>query len=468
METLLSSDLCAILFDPLTGCLGGVRDLARDVTLAGTHGRGSPPLGVDGVELSFAGLRLSRSLAGSRLRAGWKAGGLLLDLVVSLGSRSACSTWTLDVTNTTLGEVAARIDFPVLGGTGACLFAGGPECPVPWAALSDPSGTAGLGVIIVQEGGAMPGFTAAGGTVRARLSALAVGPGKRVRAAEARLVACGPGWRDVARTCASWLGRRRGSPPLIVTAGLSADQVLALHLSFPGAALSATDPVTASLAGLPCHGGGEAAGRGPLEQAWACGWESAAPALRGGQVANDPVANDPGIVTRMFRGRHMDAVVCARPPDPGEEGSLADFHAPWEAAIPVREGRAPEVALCDLEDLSWRRLVPLVRGGALRFDTSSNWVLCLLLGPRLRIAGFGPLPPSSPGSSVAVHVEAVAGRGGAPRVRLRAPTMRGRATTRVGSEVRVTVPRDAPPGWHPLWIEGRRTPRFMRFLRVTS
>lgn len=468
METLLSSDLCAILFDPLTGSVLGIRDLARKAVFAGPHGKGFIPFRVNGAAPAFKGMQVSRTWAGSALRAEWEAEDLLLVLSVFLGSRSACSTWTLDVTNRGLRSLEARIEFPVLQGTGGSIFVGSPVCEVPWTALSDRTGSAGLGIIVRQQGGSPPVYVAADAEAQARLAPITLGPGRRVRAAEARILCCEPTWRPVARECAAWLGAGLAAQPAAGPARFTPEQLLALRLTFPGASLPADDPVIASLAGLPCPGVVGAAAGDRQARAWACGCASALAALRGGELLDDPPASDPTIVTRMFRGRHMDAVICARLPDPDEEGSLAGFHAPWEAAIPVRESRVPEVALCDLEDMSWQRLVPIVRDGVFRFDSSSNWVLCLVMGRRMRLAAFEPLPPALPGSTVVVRVESLAGRGGATRVRLRSPALHCRATARVGGEVRLTVPLDAAPGWYPLWVEGRRTPRFMRFLRVTS
>jgi hypothetical protein len=466
METLLSSDLCEILFDPPTGLVLGVRDLSRKAVLAGLHGGGFIPFHVHGAAPGFKGMHVSRTWAGSILRAAWEAEDLLLDLSVFLGSRSACSTWTLDVTNRGLRSREARIEFPVLRGTGRNIFEGSPGCQVPWAALSDPAGSAGLGIIVRQQGGSPPGLVAPGGEARARLAPLILGAGRRVRAAEARILCCAPTWRPVARECAAWLGRSPAVQTAAGTARLTPDQLLALRLTFPGTSLPAEDPVTASLAGLPCPGQCEAAARDPLARAWACGCASALPALRDGELLDNPPTSDPAIVARMFRGRHMDAVVCARLPDPNEEGSLAGFHAPWEVAVPARGAAIPEVALCDLEDLSWQRLVPLVRGGAFRFDSSSNWVLCLVLERRVRLAAFEPLPVTLPGGSVEVRVEALAGRGGSRRVRLRAPGLRAPSSVEMGSGACIRVPPEARPGLSPVWIEGRRTPPFMRFLRV--
>jgi hypothetical protein len=465
METLLSSDLCALLFDSTDGSLVGVRDLERKTRLAASAAPGCPPLAVDGRAPAFAGLALSSSWGGASLRASFEFDGLRLDLLITLGARSACSSWALEVRNPGRERREVLLDFPLFHGTGTRIFAGGPRCPVPWIALADPSGRAGLGVVVKQPGAGLPEFSDEGGTARARLGPTVVQPGRRLRAAEARVLVSGPDWRPTARECAAWLGRSTVPvPPL--GPGLTPDELLALHVSFPGAALTADDPVDASLAGLPCRRGAEAADKDPLARSWACGCASAIAALQAGGILPDPPVSDPGIVTRMFRGPGMEAVVCARLSEPGEEGALAGFHAPYEVRVPVREGSIPEVALCDLEDASWQRLVPIIREGYFSFDSSSNWVLCLVLGPKLRLAAIDSLPETAPGGMAVVRVLPLAGSGSADRVLLRAPGLRAPVPVAIGSEVRIPVPLDAHPGWHPVWIDGRRVPRFMRFLHV--
>ncbi len=428
-------------------------------------GPGHPPLAVDGRAPAVVGLHLSSSWAGGSLRASFDADGLRLDLLITLGSRSACSSWALDLRNLRPERREVVLDFPLLQGTGTPLFAGTPRCPVPWIAVADPSGQACLGVIVRQPAAALPQFFSADGAAGARLGPIVVPPGRRLRAAEARVLVSGPDWRSTARECAAWMGRSAG-PSMSPGPGLAPEELLALRMSFPGAALSADDPVDASLAGLPCRRGSEAAGLDAAGRCWACGCASALPALQAGATLPDPVASDPGIVTRMFTGPGMDAVVCARLAEPGEQGKLAGFHAPWEVRVPVRGEAIPEVAVCDLEDLSWQRHVPIVRDGCFSLDSSSNWVLCLVLGRKMRLAAIDPLPETAPGGMAVVRVQPLAGTGAANRVLLRAPGLRAPVPLALGGELRIPVPADARPGWHPVWIDGRRVPRFMRFLHV--
>ena len=261
-----------------------------------------------------------------------------------------------------------------------------------------------------------PELRADAGVVRAALAGpIHVPAGRCIRAARAALLASEPDWRPTARETAAWPGRKTVALPPEAR-GLSPDQLLALRLTFPGSLRSVDDPVRGSLAGLGCSPGDGTGLSDPLARHWMCARESAQSVLEKGEVLGDPKASDPAVLTRMFASPAMDAVVCARLPEPGEEAGVAGFHAPYEVRIPVRGAGIPEVAVCDLEDLSWQRHVPLIRDGCFTLDVSTNWLLCLVLGRRLRLIGFDPLPEPAPGGAAVLRVGAIAGAGqDAPR-----------------------------------------------------
>jgi hypothetical protein len=247
---------------------------------------------------------------------------------------------------------------------------------------------------------------------------------------------------------------------------LPREWLLALRLSLPDAVLRTDDPVEASLAGVEHAGQNETGDQSVLGRHWQCALASARSTVLRGEVCDDPTTSDPALAARMFRTVDMDAIVLARLGDAGDVGRLAGYHAPYEAAIPVRGEKIPEVAVCDLEDLSWQRHVALIRDGCIRVDASSNWLLCLVLGPKRRLVGFDPPADTAPGGVALIRVCAIAGVGRPCRLTLCAPGFIRPVPVSIGDEVRIPVPREARPGWHPVWMEGRHVPRFMRFLHV--
>jgi hypothetical protein len=168
----------------------------------------------------------------------------------------------------------------------------------------------------------------------------------------------------------------------------------------------------------------------------------------------------------MFRGGALDAAVFARPPDPDDEGLLGGWHAPYEVAVPARGAGPAEVVLCDLEDLSWQRLVPFVHEGCIRVEASSNWMLCFVLGKKSRLVGFEAPAETAPGGAVVVRVLRIAGAGRAGRVQFSAGSLLPPRAVEEGNTLEIPVPRGTPPGFHPLALWGRNAPRFSRMLHV--
>ena len=467
MEIALASDLCAILFDSDSGCLIGIRDLERKVSLVDPAARPRLPFEIHGLpDARLTDARLTPTAGGSSLRLGFDVGGLRLTLNMSMATRSALSLWSLDIRNPGPDSQRIAVDFPVIEGTGGPLFSGGPQCPCQWAAVADPTGRAGLGVVVKDPAGLPKSFVVDGSRLRVRYEVpFALPAGRAVRLPEMALLVSEPDWRPTARAHGAWGGsalRAAGREQV----QFPREWLLALRLSFPGAAFRTSDPVDASLAGVEFDDRGGAADQGGPGQHWRCAMETVRQALLRGEVCDDPRASDPGIVTRLFRASDMDAAVFARPAEPGEEGSLAGYHAPYEVAIPVRGEEIPEVALCDLEDLSWQRHVPIVRDGCFRVDASSNWLVCLVLGRKMTLVGFDQPVQVAPGGVAVVRVSEIAGTGWTKKVRFAAPGLISQIRVPVGGEISIHVPAGTAPGFYPLSLYGRNVPRFARLLHI--
>jgi hypothetical protein len=467
MEIVLASDLCAILFDSVTGCLIGIRDLERKVSLVDPAASPRLPFELHGLpDARLTDARPAPAAGGSSLRLGFDAGGLRVVLHITMGVRSALSLWSLDIRNPGPDARSFAVDFPVIEGTGGPLFSGGPQCPFQWAAAADPTGRAGLGVVVQDPAGQPKSFIVDGSRLRVRFEVpFAISAGRAVRLPETALLVSEPDWRPTARAHGAW----RGSA--LRAAGHEQEQfprewLLALRLSFPGTAFRTSDPVDASLAGVECDDRDGAADQGSLGRHWRCALETVRKALLRGEVCDDPRASDPGIATRLFRASDMEAAVFARPVEPGEKGSLAGYHAPYEVAIPVRGEEIPEVALCDLEDLSWQRHVPIVRDGCFRVDASSNWLVCLVLGRKTTLVGFDQPAQAAPGDMVVVRACAIAGTGRTKKVLFAAPGLISPFPVPVGGEISIHIPAGTAAGFYPLSLQGRNVPRFARLLHV--
>lgn len=360
------------------------------------------------------------------------------------------------------------------------MFDGGADWPAQWIAAADPSGQAGLGLVVRDKKAWPKTFLAEGGTVLVRYdSPFLVAPGRSIRLAETTVLASGPEWRSTARLHGAWQGALRGArrramsgaahPTVFPVGTLPAESLLALRISFPRLTLQSSNPVDASMAGIACRPAAEPEDGAALARNWECAHASAAEALNGGDVRDDPLADDPGIETRMFHGPHMDAIVAARLEGRSAErrgAGLADFHAPFEIRIPVSGRDIPEVAVCDLEDLSWSRHVPIVRDGSFVVGTSSNWLLCLVLGKKRRIVAFDPPAEVAPGGLVVIRVDALAGTGRPKRILFTAPRPLSTVPVAVGGEIAVPVPPECKGGFYPLSLRGKNCAAFTRFLHV--
>ncbi|MCX7040301.1 MAG: hypothetical protein NT005_14355 [Spirochaetes bacterium] len=477
MELVLSSDLCSLSFDSDTGALMGICDLERKAGFSGPRARLLLPFrlpGLDAPRLTDA--RLIRSLRGERIRLAFETDGIIVLLSVSIGFRSAQSSWSLEVRNFSTAPRSILVEFPRIEGTGSPLFRGGPGWPAQWIAVADPSGRAGLGLVVRDRKAEPKTFTTEAGSVCVRYdSPFSVLPGRGIRLPETTVLVTGPDWRSTARVHAAW---HRGSPPRgFPSASLSPETLLPLRMSFPALSLKVDNPVDASLAGIACRSPEEGGESSPLARNWTCASASAWQALSTGEICDDPRSDDPGIITRMFHGADLDAIVAVRPEQTGGEtqdrgpgsapGSrLADFHAPYEIRLPVKGDEIPEVAVCDLEDLSWRRLIPIVRDGCFSVDSSSNWLLCLVLGRKRTLVGFDPPVKTAPGDAAVIRINVIAGTGRTKRVLFAAPGLLSPASVAIGGEVSVPVPLGTPPGLSPLTLCGKNVPRFTRLLQV--
>jgi hypothetical protein len=489
MELVLSSDLCAIHFDADTGALLGIRDIERKVGFLDPGKGTQPPFRFPGLAaLRLTDARLAPSARGEGVRLVFETDGLLFLLRVSIGFRSALSSWSLQVRNCGRASRSLCVEFPLIAGTGGSLFNGGPDWPARWIAVADPSGRAGLGLVVRDRKASPKTLLVEAGSVRVRYdSPFPILPGRAVRLPETTVLVSEPDWRPTARVHGAWQGAPRGAkrsaalPLALQFEALPPESLLPLRMSFPRLVLTSGNPVDASLAGIACKSSAEGGDSGPLARHWTCAYASAREALCGGEVCDDPQTDDPGIVTRMFRGPRMDAIVAARLEDRNGEahaagiggpvdgpvgGRLADFHAPFEIRIPVTGTNIPEVAVCDLEDLSWSRHVPIVSGGRFAIGTSSNWLLCLVLGGKRRIVGFDPPAETAPGGVVVIRVDAIAGTGKAKRVLCAAPGLLAAFTVAIGGEIVIPVPPGIRAGFYPLSLRGKNVPPFTRFLHV--
>lgn len=493
MEIALSGDTCTLLFDSDTGCLRAIHDLERRTDLLDPGARPRVPFRLHGFPTPvLTGLRMSPPAGGSALRAHYEAGCLSAVLRVSITGRSAQSSWSLEIRNRSTDAQELSVDFPCLEGTGRALFVPWPGCPLQWACVAAPSGRAGLGVVVRDPSAMEKLFLVGDGTFAIRYARpLELFAGQSARLPETILLTSGPEWKDTARAHGGWRGSARiaaraaavpamqgPAAPAGCTGAPLRELLLALRLSLPGAALAADDPVDASLAGVEfdgeARGRPRAAGLDSVAQAarlllcrnWACASDTAGQALLHGEVLPDPRPSDPGVATRMFRGEDMDAAVFARPPEADDEGLLGGWHAPYEVAVPVRGDKVPEVALCDLEDLSWQRCVPFIREGCIRVDASTNWMLCLVLGRKTRLVGFEAPPETAPGGRAVIRLEQIAGTGRAGRLLFSAGGLLRPRPVEEGSEIEIPVPPGTAPGFYPLALWGRHVPRFSRMLRV--
>jgi hypothetical protein len=475
MELGLSSDLCAIHFDADTGALLGIRDIERKVGFLDPGTSTQPPFRFPGLAaLRLTEARRAPSARGEGVRLVFEIDGLLVFLRVSIGFRSAQSSWSLEVRNCGRVSRSLCVEFPRIAGTGGSLFDGGPDWPAQWIAVADPSGRAGLGLVVRDRKAAPKTLLVEAGSVRVRYdSPFPILPGRAVRLPETTVLVSGPDWRPTARVHGAWQGALRGAR----RGALTPESLLPLRISFPRLVLASGNPVDASLAGIACRSPAEGGVSGPLARHWACAYALAREALSGGEVCDDPQTDDSGIVTRMFRGPRMDAIVAARLEDrSGEargagiggpvESRLADFHAPFEIRIPVAGTNIPEVAVCDLEDLSWRRHVPIVSGGRFAIGTSSNWLLCLILGGKRRIVGFELPAEIVPGGIVVIRVDAIAGTGKAKRVLCAAPGLLSAVSVVIGGEIVIPVTTETRAGFYPISLRGKNVPPFTRFLHV--
>jgi len=477
MELVLSSDLCSLNFDSETGALMGIRDLERKAGFIGPRARPLLPFRLPGLDAPrLTDSRLIRSLRGERIRLAFETDGIIVLLSVSIGMRSAQSSWSLDVRNFGAAPRSILVEFPRVEGTGSTLFGGGPEWPAQWIAVADPSGRIGLGLVVRDRKFAPKAFLAEAGSICVRYdSPFSVLPGRSVRLPETTMLVTGPDWRPTALAHAAWC--RSSRPKAFPFASLPPETLLPLRISFPTLPLKVDSPVDASLAGLACRSPEEGGESSPLARNWTCASVSAWQALSRGDICDDPRSDDPGIVTRKFHGAGLDAIVAARLEQTGGEtqdrgpgsapGSrLADFHAPCEIRVPVAGDEIPEVAVCDLEDLSWRRLIPIIRDGSFGVDSSSNWLLCLVLGRKMTLVGFDPPAEVAPGGAAVIRISAIAGTGRTKRVLFAAPGLLPAASVAIGGEVTVPVPSGAPAGLYPLTLCGKNVPRFTRLLHV--
>jgi hypothetical protein len=493
MEIALAGDKCAILFDSDTGCLLGIRDLERRVDLLDPGAGPRVPFRLHGFPTPvLADLRMAPPSGGSILRAHYEAGCLSAVLRVSIPRLSAQSSWSLEIRNRSADAQQVSVDFPFLAATGSALFVPRPGCPLQWACVAAPSARAGLGVVVHDPSAEEKLFLAADGTFAVNYAhPLELSAGRSARLPETILLTSPPEWRDTARVHGAWRGSARiaaraaaapagqgQAAPAGCTGAPVRELLLALRLSLPGAALRAGDPVDASLAGVEfdpetegrprpaCLDSVAQAARAHLSRNWACASDTPGQALLHGEVLADPRPSDPGVVARMFRGADLDAAVFARPPDADDEGLLGGCHAPYEVAVPVRGDEVPEVALCDLEDLSWQRHVPFVREGCIRVDASSNWMLCLVLGRKTRLVGFEAPPEIAPGGKAVIRLERIAGTGRAGRLLFSAGGLLPPRPMEEGSEIEIPVPPGTAPGFYRLALWGRHVPRFSRMLHV--
>jgi len=455
----------------------GIRDLERKAGFTGPRVRPLLPFRLPGLDAPrLTDVRLIRSLRGERIRLAFETDGLIVLLSVSIGARSAQSSWSLEVRNFGAAPRSILVEFPRVEGTGSPLFGGGPEWPAQWIAVADPSGRVGLGLVVRDRKSAPKAFLAEAGSICVRYdSPFSVLPGRGVRLPETAMLVTAPDWRPTARAHAAWY--RSSRPRAFPCASLSPEMLLPLRISYPALSLKVDSPVDASLAGLACRSPEEGGESSPLARNWTCASASAWQALSTGEICDDPRSDDPGIVTRVFHGAGLDAIVAARleqadgetqdrGPGDASGSRLADFHAPYEIRLPVAGDEIPEVAVCDLEDLSWRRLIPIIRDGSFGVDSSSNWLLCLVLGRKRTLVGFDPPAEVAPGGAAVIRISAIAGTGKTKRILFAAPGLLSAASVPIGGEVTIPVPSGAPPGLYPLTLRGKNVLRFTRLLHV--
>jgi len=233
-------------------------------------------------------------------------------------------------------------------------------------------------------------------------------------------------------------------------------------------------PVWGSISGLT---GGRSCWEADLEATegnWMCAQEPVHEALVWGDVADEnPLASDPAIITRRFVSAECEAVVAVRPACQEltwpAYGGLSDHHAPYEVLIPVGDRAPAEIALCDIETLTWSSYHPQRRGDYLVVAMESNWVLAVVPHGPSQVVSFDPLPEVYAGDAVTLRPQRIAGVRRDLRAEVSAPGLEVIPEhARLGDAVRIRVPNDALPGWYGVSLRGRGVLGVKRLLRVLA
>ena len=211
----------------------------------------------------------------------------------------------------------------------------------------------------------------------------------------------------------------------------------------------------------------------PLEANWLCARFPAHEALVWGDVADhDPLSSDPEIVTRRFEGKGYTAVVAVRPASNDQSGwppytGLADHRGEYTLTLPGLAGSVEDVALCDVETLTWSRLRVARSDGDPALKLRTNFALVILRhkdGPA--VVGFKQPREVAAEETVAIRIQALAGDA-SHQVRVIAP---GLLVTpeevQVPGTVTITVPAEALPGRYMVYVTGKGALGVKRFVVV--
>lgn len=209
----------------------------------------------------------------------------------------------------------------------------------------------------------------------------------------------------------------------------------------------------------------------PQEANWLAARHPVHDTLVWGEVVEpDPVASDPEIRTHRFRDERCEVIVAARPavqknPWP-DQVALSSEHGRYELRIPAESAEPRPIALCDIESLTWQKLVPAVVDGHYVISSESNWLLAVIPRGETRVLAFEPLPPARPGTEITLTPQTLVGPPSGT-LEVWAPGLEVvSVSTSARQPITLRVPHDARPGWYQVCLRGPQALEAKRYLQV--